>query len=57
MDLYKVSDKELYCFTRGLRADAEPEAGSDCDIAAKNYAPLSVVYVHPLISDNVKETG
>jgi 5'-nucleotidase len=55
IDLYKSSDGAVYCFVRGGKTGADPEAGSDYEAVCGNYASVSPVYVHPVLTEDIQE--
>jgi len=53
IDRYESPSGEIYCFARGGKISAEPEAGSDYDAVSGNFASISAVYVQPAALEEI----
>jgi len=59
IEVYQSPDGGRYCFAKAweISAHPQPEQGSDCAVTAAHNASISVVFIHPVLLESVKEGG
>ena len=57
IEVHHAPDGHRYCFARTGKITSRPEHGSDGAVTAENNAPVSEIYIHPVLLEWVKERG
>jgi len=57
IEVYDAPDGGRYCFSKAWDVSVQQERGSDCAVTAENNASISVVFIHPVLWESVKEKG